>query len=347
MKKSGSNKPINYLIKIVKATITVALLYWVIQSAGLMQKEGFNDFITSVKNASWMYLLISILFIPIMDIVSAIKWYFIVRSKKIDVGFLRLLSYYVIGRFFNMILPSNIGGDLIRIHLLGRDTGRLAESAAIVFMERITGLITLILATIAALFAAAGIFSEAWLRWSVLAGGIGLITLMAGLILDGIYFPMTGMFSRIHPFFHQIFFKIGKMRGAIKSMSVDKNIMLTAFINSIVFYVAAILNAWTSILVFDTEIPLMTMIIAVPIIMFIMNIPVSIGNLGIMEFAYTAVLAAFGVPPSVALSLAILMRLKSYLSAGVGAITYQFISLDIGTKEDIESELIAESKIDS
>lgn len=347
MKKAGSNKPINYLINIVKATITVALLYWVIQSAGLMQKEGFSDFISSIKNASWKYLLISILFVPIMDLVSAIKWYFIVRSKKIDVSYLKLFSYYVVGRFFNMILPSNIGGDLIRIHLLGRDTGRLAESAAIVFVERITGLITLILATIVALFAAAGIFSEVWLRWSVLVAGIGLVTLMAGLILDGIYLPMTGMLSRIHPFFQKILLKIGKMRGAIKSMSGDKNLMLTAFINSIVFYVFAVLNAWTSILVFDTEIPLMTMIIAVPIIMFIMNIPVSIGNLGIMEFAYIAVLAAFGVSPSVALSLAILMRLKSYLSAGVGAITYQFISLDIGTKEDLETELTAESKINS
>ncbi len=347
MKNSGAKKPISYLINIVKATITVALLYWVIQSAGLMQKEGFSDFMNSIKNASWKYLLISLLFVPIMDLVSAIKWYFIVRAKKIDVSYMRLFSYYVVGRFFNMILPSNIGGDLIRIHLLARDTGRLAESAAIVFVERVTGLITLVLATIAALFAAAGIFPELWLRWSVLVAGIGLVTLMAGLILDGIYFPVAGMFSRIHPFFQKILLKLGKMRGGIKSISADKSIMLAAFINSIIFYVFAVLNAWISILVFDAEVPLMTMIIAVPIIMFIMNIPVSIGNLGIMEFAFTAVLAAFGVSPSVALSLAILMRLKSYLSAGVGAITYQFISLNIGTKEDIKTELIAESKINS
>ncbi len=333
------------MINIVKAAITIALLYWVIQSAGLTQKEGFNDFITSVKNASWFYLFISILFVPIMDIVSTIKWYFIVRSKKIDVSYFKLLSYYVVGRFFNMVLPSSIGGDLIRIHFLGRDTGRLAESAAIVVLERITGLITLVFATIAALFAAAGVFSEVWLRWSVFVAGLGLVTLIAGLIVDRIYFPITGIISRIHPFFQQIFHKIEKMRGTIKSMSGDKNIMLTAFINSIFFYVVAILNAWTSILVFDTEIPLVTMIIAVPIIMFIMNIPVSVGNLGIMEFAYTAVLAAFGVSPSVALSLAILMRLKIFLAAGVGALTYQFVSLKIGTRKDIENELIAESKV--
>jgi uncharacterized protein (TIRG00374 family) len=345
MKKSGSKGLIKYIINIGKATITIALLYWVIQSAGLMQKEGFNDFITSVKNASWLYLLISILFVPIMDIVSTIKWYFIVRSKKINVSYTRLLSYYVVGRFFNMVLPSSIGGDLIRIHLLGRDTGRLAESAAIVFVERITGLITLVLATIAALFAAAGVFSEVWLKWSVLAAGLGLLTLIAGLIVDGIYFPMTGMLSRLHPFLQQLFNKIEKMRGAIKSMSIDKSMMLTAFINSIFFYIVAVLNAWTSILVFNTEIPLVTMIIAIPIIMFIMNIPISVGNLGIMEFAYTAVLTAFGVSPSVALSLAILMRLKIFLGAGFGAIVYQFVSLNIGSKKDIENELIAESKI--
>ena len=49
--------------------------------------------------------------------------------------------------------------------------------------------------------------------------------------------------------------------------------------------------------------------------LFVVNIPLFVGNIGIMEFAYTLVLGAFGVSPQAALSAAHLMRLKMVLAA--------------------------------
>ena len=64
-----------------------------------------------------------------------------------------------------------------------------------------------------------------------------------------------------------------------------------------------------------------------PIIMLIMNIPFSLGNLGLMEFAYTSVFVLFGYNPALGLSVALLMRLKSVFDALLGgALMPMFVS---------------------
>jgi hypothetical protein len=65
---------------------------------------------------------------------------------------------------------------------------------------------------------------------------------------------------------------------------------------------------------------------AVPVILFIMNLPFSIGGIGLMEFAYSFTLGVFGVQPAVAISTALLMRAKSLLDAGIGGLLYPLVS---------------------
>ncbi|MGB7249226.1 MAG: lysylphosphatidylglycerol synthase domain-containing protein, partial [Phormidesmis sp.] len=96
--------------------------------------------------------------------------------------------------------------------------------------------------------------------------------------------------------------------------------------NSLLFYFLAILNVWVSALAFDSSVSLISMLVAVPIIMFIMNLPFSIGGLGLMEFAYSFTLGLFGINPAVAISTTILMRLKTLLAAGMGGLIYPLVS---------------------
>ena len=53
-----------------------------------------------------------------------------------------------------------------------------------------------------------------------------------------------------------------------------------------------------------------------------MNLPISFGNLGLMEFAYIAIFQMMGYSAELALSVAILMRLKSLLDGVIGGVLY-------------------------
>ncbi|VAW52962.1 hypothetical protein MNBD_GAMMA05-1894 [hydrothermal vent metagenome] len=327
------------LFFILKLVLTLSLLAWVIHSAGITSKEGFNEFLDEIKNANIKYVIAAFLIIPVMDFVCTIKWYFMVRAKDIVIGFWRLMGFYIVGRFFNLILPSSIGGDLIRIHFLGRHSNRYADAAAIVFLERLTGLFTLIFYVFIALFIVSKKFSSDWLFIGVVVAFVGLLFLMWVLLNEHIFLLLRNFVCRMIPSANKIFIKLEKMRKSIHDLSKNKSVMVYAFINSCLFYIAAVINAWVTLLVFNADVSFETMLLAVPIIMFIMNIPVSIGNIGIMEFAHVFVLTRFGVSGVDALSLALLMRIKMFVSAGFGGLLYIFLSPSIGSREQIESRL--------
>ena len=84
------------------------------------------------------------------------------------------------------------------------------------------------------------------------------------------------------------------------------------------------INVYITASVFQADVALLDIALATPIIMLLMNIPLSLGNIGLMEFAYVNVLQIMGYSPALGLSIAVLMRLKSFFDAGLGAALYPF-----------------------
>ncbi len=334
MKKFFSNK-VKTVLKIVA---TSALLIWVINSANITSKEGFNQFLSSIQNANLTLLALAILLIPITNMVSTIKWYYLVKAKNIVIGYWHLFKFYIIGNFFNLILPSSIGGDLIRVHLLGQHSKKYADSAAIIFIERVTGLITLIIYTFISLIIVSKLFPSGLLFYGLIAAFFGIIFLVLLLTNKTLFLKTKKIICTRIKSLEKMFVKIEKMHNSLHDLSKNKSVMATAFLNSFFFYIMAVINTWVSLLVFNTEVTLETIVLAVPIIMFIMNLPVSIGNLGIMEFAFTFVLTKFGITPHEALSLALLTRLKFFLDAGIGGALYAFMPSSIN-KEKLEHDI--------
>jgi len=114
-------------------------------------------------------------------------------------------------------------------------------------------------------------------------------------------------------------------RLAVESLSRYKKhrgALVWAFVNSVLFYLIAVLNVYVTALVFEADVVLLDILVATPIIMLIMNVPLSVGNIGLMEFAYINVLQLMGYSPALGLSVAILMRLKSLLDGAMGGVLH-------------------------
>jgi uncharacterized membrane protein YbhN (UPF0104 family) len=91
---------------------------------------------------------------------------------------------------------------------------------------------------------------------------------------------------------------------------------------------------WLCVVAFDPSASLITILIAVPLIFVLMNLPISIGDIGLLEFACTFVLGVFGVSATVVLSAVILLRFKSITGAILGWILY--ISLPKSKVDDLQ-----------
>ena len=72
--------------------------------------------------------------------ISAWRWKILLGPVQLQASYPRLLSFYFTGMFFNLFLPTIVGGDAVKALLLSRETGATARSTMSVFMERDLGL---------------------------------------------------------------------------------------------------------------------------------------------------------------------------------------------------------------
>lgn len=311
----------------VRLAVTSALIAYVIHQAGLSTREGLRNLWQTFAEVNLLFLSLAISVGLLTMLSSAFKWYMLLRSRGLDVKLLRLYAYYMIGRFFSIILPTTMGSDMVRMHQLGQYSGRYADAVASIFIERLSGMITLVLLALLSIFANLHLFHQ---PWSILGLGlaVGIATLLIGwLVVDERPSnKMRHLVGRRISWLDRFGEKLEKFRQAVLAYQDKPIALVIAFINSLLFYFLAAVNVWVTILPFDTTQSFTPMLIAVPIVLLIMNLPISLGDLGLMEFSYSFVLGLFGIQPAIAISAALLMRAKGFLYAGFGGLIYSVLN---------------------
>ena len=300
--------------------ISLGLIAYVVHKTGLDTDEGMAHFMDTLKNVNPIYFGLSLLIGVLLNITSSLRWQILLRSKKIEVSLLRLLGYYYIGRFFNMFMPTSMGGDVARAWDLARFTGDSNEAVASVFMERFIGMV--VLAAVSGLVLL-GHDDPLPLITNSLLFVIALVMFILWLVLDiRVFNFFSRRLSPLHPFMDKLFRKLRQIHTAVYSYKNDKKTLGFVVSISTLFYVLAVINVWISASAFSVDVSFSDMMLAVPAIMLIMNLPVSIGGLGLMEAAYSTIFILFGYSPALALTTALLMRFKTIVNALVGGIVH-------------------------
>jgi hypothetical protein len=102
------------LVLLAKLLVSVGLLAW------LFSHVDFSRLWHYARHASPSWLLVGLGLYFLTLLVGAWRWGLILSAQSVDVPGTTLVTSYLVATFANNFLPSNIGGDVIRI----RDTAR-------------------------------------------------------------------------------------------------------------------------------------------------------------------------------------------------------------------------------
>src|SRR4029077_3114790 len=160
------------MVMALKLAVSVALLAW------LFSRVDMGALWATARRASPLWLTIAFAIYALNVLLSVWRWWLLVDAQELDVPFKQLNASMLVALFFNNFLPSNIGGDVVRI----ADTAKIARSktlaATVVLVDRIMGMMGLILvaATGATLVASANAHAPlpiwpAWL-WAAFSSGV-------------------------------------------------------------------------------------------------------------------------------------------------------------------------------
>ena len=84
-------------------------------------------------------------------ILSALRWQRVLAALGLPAGLVALTRHYLASLFVGNVLPSTVGGDVLRVSRLGASNGDSPKTFASVALERLTGWIVLPVLTLSAL----------------------------------------------------------------------------------------------------------------------------------------------------------------------------------------------------
>ncbi len=128
------------LVFLLKLTVSFALLAYII-----LKKASVPDILRVLRGVDIFWILASFSLHALGVWISAVRWRILILAQGDTVPLGYLVKSYLVGTFFNNFLPSRFGGDVVRIWDGSRYSGSVLRSSAVVLVERLTGVIILLL----------------------------------------------------------------------------------------------------------------------------------------------------------------------------------------------------------
>src|SRR6185503_15960412 len=94
----------------LRVAVSAALVVWILRRAPL------GEVLEAFRTADLRLVLLALALNPLGYWASVSRWRLLIRSQGGDAPFGFLVRSFLVGVFFNNLLPSTIGGDTIRAY---------------------------------------------------------------------------------------------------------------------------------------------------------------------------------------------------------------------------------------
>jgi uncharacterized protein (TIRG00374 family) len=298
---------------VVKIGVSAAILYFLFRSIDM---RTFWATCLSVRPLSVIF--VAALFAA-TQFVSTYRWSTILK-KDVDIPYLRLLSIYYIGMFFNNFLPTMVGGDVVKGYYLYRRTRKGHVALASIFLDRYSGFFALMTITALALIPGYPLIKDTGMPgvFVLLIGGFVGISLV---IWVGTFHSWAmKIMSRIH--FYGINRKIDTFYKVLMGYKNHYDILGKIFVCSLIVQGGVIMGYYLLGRGLGIDIQPGYYFLFVPLTTVVSMLPVSLSGLGIREGAFVFLFTRVGVTQEQALTLSLMWFAICALISMAGGIEY-------------------------
>jgi hypothetical protein len=283
----------------LKLAVTVGLL------AYLFSRIETGEVVRLIAGASWGWIIAGFFLYLALQGLCAWRWLILARVLNLDGTWSRFVRYYYVGMFFNLFLPTGVGGDVYRCYYVARSASDWRRAIISVLADRGVGFGTMCAIAAVATLAFGRVHLPSWMWWALAAGVAALLALViAGIAARGRFASLWASAPLVVEFFR---------RPGTLVFVAGLSFLLQALV-----VVVTIFNG----VALQLDVPVVFYFILIPLIAVATMIPVSLNGLGIREGAFVFFLAQVGVPEEQALSLALLWLAILIASSAVGGLVW-------------------------
>jgi uncharacterized protein (TIRG00374 family) len=294
--------------------VTIVLLFLVLREVGV------DELTTAIQQANPAFLGLAFVIGTATVLTSASKDKVLLEARGYRVSYWYLLKLCLVGMFFNNFLPTNVGGDVVRSYEIGRRINDPASAVAVIFVERLTGFLVLVLVAAVSWLTHLSLLGDALLSVVMLAAIVGLLG-MAWLAIDP---RLLNWIEGWLPFpvLRKYLGKFRKFQNALHHYRHQRGALAQNIGWSLVFYVMVIVYIFAAVSAFYQPVDLFGLAFVVPITMVVAMMPVTFNGIGLQEWSYVLLFPLIGVPASAALLAILAVRAITLISAIAGGVLY-------------------------
>jgi uncharacterized protein (TIRG00374 family) len=236
------------------------------------------------------------------QVVSSARWALLARPLGFEQTLGRFVGTYYVGMFFNLVLPTSVGGDVVRAWYLDGGSGRKLPAFLSVLLDRGSGLLVLLAMGCVAV-ALCPVELPPWLPWAVygttVAGGVAVALLVLrrrtrNSVLGTEY---SGRGVR----------KLLDAVTGLKSIYLPRRrLLVVTTLLSVVVQAANVVLVWLIGRALGVPVPGAFYWVLVPVVTLLTMLPVSLNGMGVREGGTVLLLVPLGVGSGTAMSLAFL-----------------------------------------
>lgn len=303
----------------MKRAVRAILLIVVL--AGLLYWADLGEVLAAVGGIPPLILLAALLIATADRFMMALKWRQLVRTAGGEMGFMEAVRIYYQAGFTSMVLPTQLGPDLLRVYLgkrLGNSGGLLVASLTV---EKVIAVF------VGAFLAAVGLIylgatlplhtrAEMWLGVNV---GIALTLLALLLLFLSPLHRFAGrllrnrLAPRVYSFLKQLSKSALDYRGRPAALAV--NFVLTLVENLIVLFLLLILGRAVGV-----ALPLIPFLATLAAVSFIRRIAAYVESWGLAEALAVVMYALLGLDRNHAVALALMTYAIAMAAATPGVV---------------------------
>lgn len=280
--------------------------------AFILYKVDVSSVWQTMLSANMTYLVLALVFITLSQIVAAYRWSLIMGllEYKHSLGF--YIRSYFKGALFNQMLPTSIGGDAYRIAEVKAHGGRLREAFYGVFIDRIVGLIGLLILTLSA-----SLFENNLLPDHVFytVNGLVLAAFFGFFVLIAIHkVPWFKRYAFTH-LFYDLSYRFRLVYKTPKRISQQLGLSVLIHLLAMI----AIFGIGHSVGINE---PMSTFLVIIPPAILLTVLPISFAGWGVREGALIVFFMMVGVDQTLVLAMSLLYGILLIFAALPGLVFY-------------------------
>jgi uncharacterized protein len=294
-------------------------LSWILAAgalAGCLFLFDLGDMVAKVRDLGARDVALLLVLLTCDRVLMALKWRLLLEVGGAHLAPLSVIRIYYQGWLVGAFLPTHLGGDLLRAHLVAQRTGIVHPVLASVVMEKVIGLISAVNWAIGG-----GVLLGCWLEpgraplWS----GLGVL---AALAFNGLF--VVSLHEVVHDFalrtlarYHQsrLMGVLHRFYGAYADFSRHPKTLLVNLLLTMLEHGLQLLILYTILVSLSIDVGAVVFFAAAAVQTLIVRVPVTPDGWGTGELAAIAVFGLIGISAAAAFATSVIYRFLGVVAA--------------------------------